>query len=167
MALYKGGAPQRPACNLLSDYSNSARDKTLRLSNLLLPIYTFLRRFRPLGHLERVHAFAPRNGGVGGLHGQRPLRALVYAAGALHAAEMVDRPLARLLVHLDGAAGAALLAQAAQDARVNVHHHMAFQPARRLFFLHRVQHRFGLFEQRPERHLSKFESAHATTFPCS
>ena len=42
-----------------------------------------------------------------------------------------------------------------------------FKPAGGSFFTNGVQHGLGLFEQRPERHFAKFESAHRSTFPCS
>mgnify|MGYP002545036476 CR=1 FL=1 len=69
-----------------------------------------------LGHLEHVGALLGGGRRVRGLHGQALFRALAHARAALHAAEAVDGPRAGRLVHRDGVAGAALHADAAQDA---------------------------------------------------
>ena len=76
-----------------------------------VPTGLVLRRFLGLRNLEGVDVLARRRRRVRGLHGQAVLRAFAHAAAALHAAEAVDGPGARRLVHYDCGAGAALLAE--------------------------------------------------------
>ena len=57
---------------------------------------------------------------------------------------------------------------AAQDASVNVVHHMALETRGRGFRLDGVHERLGLLEQAPEGHFSQLEASHGPpTFPCS
>ena len=163
----KTGRPKAPRANFECDYTNLPRIQRLRLGYLFTGIFTFKGGFGLLGDGEGAHALLPRDGLVGGQHGQAAFGALIGAAAALDAAEVVDGPGTGLLVNLDGTARAALDAQAAQDAGGLVDRHMTFQTRGRLGFHHGVQHGLGLLEKRAERHFSKFESAHRSTFPCS
>ena len=99
--------------------SACAASQTLRLCK---PSASF--RLLWLGHSEILHL-----GGCGsifGFHTQTFFRADAHAGAALDAGEGVDGPGSLGLVHNERGGWAALLADAAKDAKLNVVDYMAF-----------------------------------------
>ena len=91
---------------------------------------------------------------------QARFRASAPARPALHASERVDGPATYRLIDHDGAGGAGLLAQAAQNAIIDLVVDMALQAGGRLLGLNGVKRRLRLFEERAERHPAQFEATH-------
>ncbi len=73
-------------------------------------------------------------------------------------------PGASRLVHRTGGVGAALLADAAQDASVNVVDHMALETRGRGFRLDGVLSVSGFLNRPPEGHFSQLEASHRPSY---
>ena len=70
--------------------------------------------------MKRIHALRARWERIVRIHGQAGFRAFTHAGSTLNASKTVDGPLTFLLHDADGRSRAALFADAAKNARVNI-----------------------------------------------